>query len=132
MMTNVKHSLRRLYIVIHRQTVLLYHNSSVWLDMQYASSWDQNPSNFMLDMVSSCLAILVTYSTYVLAFICLNFVLLDTRVLNSLEEICITQVAAVNFFCHSAQPLEEEHLYIYIYIYIYIWWSLETFGNKIV
>ena len=33
----------RLYIVIHRQAVLLYHNSSVWLD---ASSWDRNPANF--------------------------------------------------------------------------------------
>ena len=27
-----------IYIVIHRQTVLLYHNSSVWLDMLDTSS----------------------------------------------------------------------------------------------
>ena len=26
-------------------TVSLYHNSSVWLDMRDASSWDQNPAN---------------------------------------------------------------------------------------
>ena len=37
-----------MYIVINRQTVSLYHNSSVWLDTQDASSWDQNPPNFML------------------------------------------------------------------------------------
>ena len=35
---------------------------------------------------------------YVVAFICLQFGLLNTRVLNSLEELCITVVAAVNSF----------------------------------
>ena len=34
-----------IYIVIHRQTDSLYHNSSVWLDTQDASSWDQNHLN---------------------------------------------------------------------------------------
>ena len=29
------------YIVIHRQIDSLYHNSSVWLDMQVTSSWDR-------------------------------------------------------------------------------------------
>ena len=41
-----------IYIVIHRQTVLLYHNSSVRLDTQDASNWDWNPPNFTLDLVS--------------------------------------------------------------------------------
>ena len=41
-----------IYIVIHRQTVLFYHNSSVWLDTQDARSRDWNPSNFTLDCVS--------------------------------------------------------------------------------
>ena len=36
------------YIVIHRQTVYLYHNSSVWLYMADASSWDRNLPNFTL------------------------------------------------------------------------------------
>ena len=36
-----------IYIVIHRQTVSFYQNSSVWLDTQ-----DRNPSNFTLDCVS--------------------------------------------------------------------------------
>ena len=33
-----------MYIVIHRQTVSFYQNSSVWLDTQ-----DRKPSNFTLD-----------------------------------------------------------------------------------
>ena len=35
-----------IYIYIYKQTVLSYYNSLVWLDMQYASSWDQNLANF--------------------------------------------------------------------------------------
>ena len=35
-----------IYIVIHRQTVSLYHNSSVWLDTGGASSWDRIPADF--------------------------------------------------------------------------------------
>ena len=37
-----------IYIVIHRQTVSFYQNSSEWLDTQDA----RNPSNFTLDCVS--------------------------------------------------------------------------------
>ena len=32
-----------MYIVIDRETISLYQNSSVWLD---ASSWDRNPADF--------------------------------------------------------------------------------------
>ena len=35
-----------IYTVIHKQTVSLYHNSSVGLDSRDASSQDQNPPNF--------------------------------------------------------------------------------------
>ena len=49
------------YIVIHRLTVSSYHNSSVWLDTQNDLSWDRNPSNFMLDMVSNRTAISAKY-----------------------------------------------------------------------
>ena len=49
---------------------------------------------------------IITY--YVLAFFALHFALQDTRVLNSVEELCITLVATVNFFARV--------LYIYIYI----------------
>ena len=41
-----------IYIVIHRQTVSFYQNSSVWLDTQDARSRDRNPSNFTLDWFS--------------------------------------------------------------------------------
>ena len=41
-----------IYIVIHRQTVSFYQNSSVWLDTQDARSRDRNPSNFTLDCAS--------------------------------------------------------------------------------
>ena len=50
-----------IYIVIHRQTVSLYHNSTVWLDTQDSSSWDQNLPNFTLDLVSDCSDVLATY-----------------------------------------------------------------------
>ena len=34
------------YIVMHRQTLSLYHNSNVWLETRDASSWDRNPADF--------------------------------------------------------------------------------------
>ena len=40
-----------IYIVIHRQTVSFYQNSSVWLDPQDARSRDRNPSNFTIDVL---------------------------------------------------------------------------------
>ena len=50
-----------IYIVIHRQTVSLHQNSSVWRDTQDTSSWDWNPPNFTLDFLSNHSAILTTY-----------------------------------------------------------------------
>ena len=38
------------------------------------------------------------FNSFVLAFVCLDFALFYTRVLNSLEEACITQITTVNFF----------------------------------
>ena len=40
-----------IYIGIHRQTVSLYHNSSLWPDTLNAWSWDRNQFNFTLDLV---------------------------------------------------------------------------------
>ena len=93
-------------IYCHPQTVSLYHNSSVWLDTKDASSWDQNPPNFTLDLIIIPLGQQATYVSLVTynAF-CINFhfffyifTLLDTRVLNSLEELSITRVAVINSF----------------------------------
>ena len=39
-----------IYIVIHRQIISLYHNSSVWLDTQDASSHNRYPPNFTLSL----------------------------------------------------------------------------------
>ena len=47
---NVKFCLHtHIYIVIHRQTVSFYQDSSEWQDTQDARSRDRNPSNFTLD-----------------------------------------------------------------------------------
>ena len=75
-------------MVIHKQTVSLYHNSPVCLDTQYASSWDWNPPIFAFELVSYRSAVKSTYvnsgiiRSYVIAFACLYFALLDTRVPN--------------------------------------------------
>ena len=46
-----------IYIYCHpRQTVSLYHNTSVWLDISDARCWDQNLPNFTLDLESYCSA----------------------------------------------------------------------------
>ena len=37
--------------VIHRLIVLFYHNSSVWLDVQDAWSWDRNLADFYASQV---------------------------------------------------------------------------------
>ena len=46
---------------------------------------------------------------YLLAFVCLYFALPDTRVLNSLEKLCITQIAAVNSFASVREMQVGKH-----------------------
>ena len=58
------------YIVIHRQTVSFYQNSSVWLDTQDARSRDRNPSNFTLDCVSDHLYIYIYIYMYTRVCVC--------------------------------------------------------------
>ena len=114
-----------IYIVNQRLTVPLYHNSSMWLEMQDASGWDKNLPNFMLVLVSYCSTIKVTYVSsgiithYVLVFICLLFALPDTGALNSLEELCITWVAAINSFVRVLN-LQGGCVYIVIHLYTYL------------
>ena len=113
-----------LYIYIYnidRQTVSLYHNSSVGLDTPDASSWNWNLLNFTLDLVSYRSAISVTYVSlwikryYVVAYVCLHFALPDTKVLNSYEELCITRVAAVNSFARALNPPPSRNVHMVIY-----------------
>ena len=104
-----------IYIVIHRQTVSFYKNSSVWLDTQEARSRDQNSSNFTLDCVSDLSATKQTtlakgilryfiLATAAAAFVYIFYTLSATRVLNSLEELCITLAAADNSFAREFNP----------------------------
>ena len=51
---------------MHRRTVSLYHNSSVWLDTLDTRSWDRNPPNFTLGLVSDDSANKRTTSAWVL------------------------------------------------------------------
>ena len=96
-----------IYILSFTDRLSLYHNSSVSLDT-YASSWDQNPPNFTLDLVSY-------RSASWWAFICFYiFALLDTRVLILLEELCITWLAAINFCTKVLNP-QEGSIYIVIH-----------------
>ena len=50
--------------------------------------------------------LLIIYNAYKLAFVCLHFVLSDTRVLNSLEDLCFALVSAVNSFDRVLKPRE--------------------------
>ena len=88
----------------HRQTLSLYHNSSEWLETRDASSWDRNPPNFQLGMVSNHSAISVTYVSW-------EFI---TRIY-----ICIYVYVCVCVY-----------IYIYIYIYIYVYIRLYLSGTK--
>ena len=77
------------------------------------SSWDRNPPNFMLDIVSYHSAIQATYFSlgiimyYVLAFICLHFA-------SSIEELCIMRVATVNSFARVLNIYIESDVNIFI------------------
>ena len=93
----------------------------MWLYTQDTSSWDRNPPKLYAKHGISPLSHindirqLRNYNAYILAFVCLYFALSNTRMLNLLEELCITRVAAVNSFRRGAC--------VYICIYIYIHWS---------
>ena len=80
-----------IYIVIQRQTVSLYQNSSVWRD---PSSWDRNPGDFKsvgyLNPELSLISTKGLFFRYI--FMC---TLSATGVLNSLEELC--------FYAYSEQ-----------------------------
>ena len=122
-----------IYIVIHRQTVSFYQNSSVWLDTQDARSRDRNPSNFPLDCVSDhsstkrttlakgILRYILFLETAAAAFVYIFYTLSATRVLNSFEELCITQAVAGNPFARELNPHGGAYIYILLYTCIYMW-----------
>ena len=76
--------------VIHRQTVSLYHNSSVWLDTQDASIWNRNPADLMsVGYLTSKLSSLSVQVKEFYIYIYLHIHLSVTRVLSSWKELCI-------------------------------------------
>ena len=88
-----------IYIVIHRQTVSLYHNSSVWLDTEVIRfKVGSKPAKLYIRFSILRLIQQATYVSsgiithYVLTFVCLYFALPDTGVFNSLEELIITRL----------------------------------------
>ena len=103
------------YIAIHRKTVSLYHNSSIWLDMQDASSWDQNPADFtsvwyLTPKLSSFLPQTKGFFTHIFLHICYR--LLECWIHEkSFAFKWISQPAIP----HSSGQLNGE-TYIYIYI----------------
>ena len=69
----------------HTDSVLLYHNPSVWLDMRDASSWDRIPVDFTYSKAN------VIFSVSERLFYVYIFTdrLSAARMLNSWEELCI-------------------------------------------
>ena len=76
-----------IYIVIHKQIVSLYQNSSVWLDTRDDSSWDRNPADFYVIRISYPKPIVIlslskgTFYVYIF-----TYTLSASGVLNSWEE----------------------------------------------
>ena len=60
-------------IIINRQILSLYHNSSVWLHTENSSSLDRNPPKFTLDLVSYHAAIRWHTSTGNYNALCISF-----------------------------------------------------------
>ena len=95
-----------IYIVIHRQNVSLYHNSSVWLDTRGARSRDRNPTDFYANRKFYCTAtkqfsVRKGILTHMYHF-CFVY---GYQELNSLEELCITRMATANSLARELKPL---------------------------
>ena len=105
-----------IYIVIHRQIVLSYHNSSVWPDMQDTSRWDWNLPNFMPGLVSNCLAIQATYISLGIITLYISFHLFTFCAAGYCNGQFIKRTLHYKggscwFLCQHAQPPGEEHIY---------------------
>ena len=127
-----------MYIVIHRQTFILSQLFSIGRHVE-CLKLGLKPAQLYIRLSIFLLTQQATYVSsgiiryYVVAFVYLHFALLDTRVLNSLEELCIMQVAAItliftSYGLNSITVVILLNIYIYIYIYDY---SKYTFYIKI-
>ena len=108
------------YILSSRQTVSLYHNSSVWLDTWDAWSWHWNPPNFTLDLVSHRSANKQTTSVQeVLSSSFRLFTFIPYRT----PECSVRSHYAGGSRKFLRQCAQPPYIYIYIYIYMYIYVS---------
>ena len=88
-----------MYIVIHIQTVLLYNNSTVWLDTPDSRSWNQNPADLNANPRF--------YHSH------------EETNASEFEKPCFTLVASITSFARELNLTGAgEHIYIYIYIYM--------------
>ena len=87
-----------IYIVIHRQTVSLYHNSSVMLDMWDTTSWDWNLPKFKSGWWHTPIALSLACDS-----------------MSTLELTLMYQILFVYILCY----LMLECIYMYIYISLY-------------
>ena len=108
-----------IYIVIHRQIFVVSRLFSVVRHVG-CLKLRLKPTQLYVKLSIILLSYLLTYISsviirhFVVALVCLHFALLDTRVLNSYEELCITQVAAINSFARELNPWWES---VYIVIH---------------
>ena len=68
---------------------------------------------------------------YVLAFACFHFALPDTRVLNSLEELCIMWMAAVNSFTRVLNPLEGSGFSLFVFfVFLFLFFGGDAISER--
>ena len=102
--------------------VSLYHNSSMWLDTQDISSWDENSPNFTLDIVSYLLRTVHIYRSISLSISDYSYLSIDLSICSYLSHyfwlfISSYQSIPSSLFI-SIYVFHSFHIYIYIYIYI--------------
>ena len=111
----------------------MYHNFSVWLDMQDASSQDRNPPKFMLGWWHTSKTSLWFSVSLGIQRICIDFCLFTFYVIEYQSALFIRRalhyLSGNRYFPHqSAQHTGGASIYIYIYIYhvsvyIYIFYN---------
>ena len=124
-----------IYIVIPKQTVSLYHNSSVWLDMQAASSRNRNPADFTYIYIYIYIYMklaktnfyLFIYFFFFCFYMCFSYLKVFQGILRIIVRICIL---LLNKFQSRLLMIRKKYSknrhaakFTYIYIYIYIYWK---------
>ena len=107
---------RSVYIVIYRQTVSLYHNSSVWLDTYINTSTHSCTYVCMSRYESICICVSVCVHVYIYIYIYKQTFHTTLSYITACEI-----VYATLFLSHTDTHSLSLSLFVYIYIYIYIY-----------